>query len=74
MFSKESIGRELLFLFIGAALAVLFGIIVAYPEMLANSRENAARIEYNRQQIEFLLEVHTIEHETSSVAGGQRNE
>ena len=52
-------------LFIGAAIAAIFGILVAYPEMLASSRENAARIENNEKQIELLWEAHQIQHKTT---------
>ncbi len=56
-------------LLVGAAVGVLFGILVAYPELLANSRENAARIESNREQIELLWGAHQIRHETVTPDG-----
>ena len=57
-------------LLIGAAIGALFGILVAYPEMLASSRENAARIENNEKQIKLLWEAHQVQHETATPDGG----
>ena len=54
MLNKGSIGRDLLILFAGAAIGVLFGTLVAYPQVLARSGENAARIEANKDQLELL--------------------
>ena len=51
-------------LLIGASIAAFFGILVAYPQILANSRENAVRIESNEKQIERLWEAHEIQHKT----------
>lgn len=56
------IRRDVVLLLIGAAVGVLFGILVAYPEILSNTRENSARIEANEKQIERLLEAHEIQH------------
>ena len=58
------IRRDVLLLLIGAAMGTLFGILVAYPEMLASTRENAARIDANQQQIEVLQDVHPIQHKS----------
>ena len=57
-------------LIVGAAIAALFGILVAYPEILASSRENAARIEANQKQLELLWEAHQIQHEATVPNGG----
>ena len=70
MFNRGGIGREVIIFFIGAAISVLFGILVLYPEVLARSRENAARIESNREQIEMLWDAHEIRHETPTKNGG----
>ena len=56
------IRRDVVLLLIGAAVGVLFGILVAYPEILSTTRENAARIEANEKQIERLLAAHEIQH------------
>ena len=53
-------------LLVGAAIGVLFGVLVAYPEMLASSRENKARIDSNEKQIERLWDAHEIWHKTPS--------
>ena len=70
MFNRGGIGREIIVLLIGAAIGVLFGILVLYPEVLARSRENAARIESNQEQIEMLWDAHQIQHETPTAGGG----
>ena len=72
MDNSPRIVRDALMLVVGAAMAAVFGILVAYPAMLANSRENAARIEANQQQIELLWEAHQIQHETTSLNGGSK--
>ena len=66
---NSRIPRDIAMLLIGAAIGTLFGILVAYPEMLASTRENAVGIESNKQQIELLWEAHTIEHQLSDVDG-----
>jgi hypothetical protein len=71
MFNGQNIRREVIILLIGAAIGVLFGVLVAYPEMLANTRENAARIESNEKQIERLWEAHEISHSPPEVGTGQ---
>ena len=73
MINGLSIRREILVLLIGAAIGVLFGVLVAYPEMLANSRENRARIESNEKQIEQLWDAHEISHKTPE-SGGEASE
>ena len=70
MDDKPRIVRDALMLLVGAVIAALFGILVAYPRLLANSRENAARIEANATQIELLWEAHEIRHETTTPNGG----
>ena len=62
MFS--SVRRDVIALLIGAAIGALFGILVAYPEMLASTRENAAHIKANEHQIQLLWNAHSIEHPT----------
>ena len=57
-------------LLIGAAIAAFFGILVAYPQILASSRENAVRIEANEKQFERLWEVHEVQHKTQTPDGG----
>ncbi len=57
-------------LLVGAGVVAFFSILVAYPAVLANSRENTARIEANQRQIELLLEAHQLRHETPSPNGG----
>ena len=74
MLNRQTIGREVLLVLIGAAIGVLFGILVAYPQILANSRENAARIESNKEQIELLWDAHQIQHITPTADGDKRNE
>ena len=60
-FLQTILGQSLILL-IGAAIGVVFTIMVAYPALLAQSRENEARIEANKEQIERLLEAHEITH------------
>ncbi len=74
MLNRQTIGREILLLLIGASIGVLFGILVAYPQILANSRENAVRIESNKEQIELLWDAHRIQHITPTAEGGERDE
>ena len=57
-------------LLIGAAIAAVFAILVAYPQMLADSRENAARIESNERQIERLWSAHEVGHKEQDTDGG----
>ena len=59
----SNLSREIIFLLIAAGIGVLFGILVAYPEMLAMPRENSARITSNEKRIESLWEAHQISHE-----------
>lgn len=66
---NNRIPRDIAMLLIGAAIATIFGILVAYPEMLASTRENAVSIESNKQQIELLWEAHSIEHHGQGVEG-----
>ena len=58
----QTIYGQALMLLIGAAIGVVFTIVVAYPSLLAESRENSARIEANKEQIERLWEAHEITH------------
>ena len=44
--------------------------MVAYPELLANSKENAARIAANEDKIALLWEAHRLEHEPAIPGGG----
>ena len=62
MINMSSIRRDIVLLVIGAAVGTAFGLLVAYPELLGTSRENSARIDNNRVQIELLWEAHDIEH------------
>ena len=50
-------------LVIGAGIGVVFGLLVAYPELVATPKENRAQIEANKAQIERLLDAHKISHE-----------
>ncbi len=70
MNDKPGIVRDALMPLTGAAMAAAFGILVAYPAILANSRENAVRIEANQKQIEILWEAHGIRHEPATPNGG----
>lgn len=63
------IRRDVLMLLIGAAIATIFGILVAYPQILADSRENAANIESNKRQIERLWDAHEVWHKTPTSDG-----
>ena len=74
MINRQTIGRDVLILLIGAAIGALFGILVAYPQILASTRENAARIELNEKRIEMLMEAHEIRHITPTAQGDARNE
>ena len=69
MLDRPRIGRDVLMILIGAALAALFGIVVAYPALLANTQENAARIDSNQRQIGRLLDAHDIGHEMPTPRG-----
>ena len=62
--------RDALMLLIGAAIGALFGILVAYPEMLASTRENAARIDNNDKQIDLLWQAHELQHKMETRDGG----
>ena len=70
MFEKDSIGRSVLLLLIGAAITTIFWILIAYPTLLANSRENAVRIEVNEERIQLLWEAHYIRHDPPTRDGG----
>ena len=70
MLDRGSIRRDLMMIFAGAAIGVLFGILVAYPQVLARSSENEARIESNKDQIELLWDAHQIQHVTPTAGGG----
>ena len=70
MFEKDSIGRTVLLIFIGTLIGTIFGLLVAYPTLLADSRENAARIEANKERIDLLWEAHYIEHDPPTKDGG----
>ena len=72
MLNRPSIRRDIVLILIGTAIGTLFGIFVAYPELLANSRENSARIEGNRSQIELLWEAHEVDHVGSNLKEGSR--
>ena len=54
---------------IGAAVTVAFAILVAYPALLANVRENTARIDANEKHIDLLWESHQVQHEIPGGAG-----
>ena len=69
MNSGRGIRRDAVVLLIGAAIGVVFGVFVAYPEMLASTRENAARIENNEKHIQLLWEAHQVHHETTTPTG-----
>ncbi len=62
--------RDVLMVLIGATIAALFGILVAYPQLLATTRENTVRIESNEKQIERLWEAHEVRHKTPAFDGG----
>lgn len=70
MYDRSRLRRDVIILLIGAAIGALFGVIVAYPEILASTRENAVRIEANRVQIEQLWDAHEIRHEGPDPDGG----
>ena len=65
--NRSRFGRDLVMLIVGAVVAALFAIVIAYPEILAKSRENAALIEANKEQIELLWGAHIVQHEESEV-------
>ena len=71
MRDRSRIGRDVMIILFGAAIGTLFTILVAYPELLANSRANSARIESNSAQIELLWEAHEIRHQPSTSDGGK---
>ena len=54
MYDRSRIGRDVIILLIGATVATIFAVLVAYPGLLADSRANTARIESNSAQIELL--------------------
>ena len=62
--------RDLVMILIGAVIAAVFGIVIAYPALLAESKENAARIESNRKQIELLWDAHQVSHDAKAVEQG----
>lgn len=62
--------RDLLMLLTGAAVGALFAVLIAYPELLGDVRENTARIEANQTQIALLWEAHQVEHEPTTPDGG----
>ncbi len=70
MFDRESIGRAIILLIIGAAVGTIFGLLIAYPALLAESRENAVRIEANKERIDLLWEAHYIQHDPPTRNGG----
>lgn len=70
MNNRPRIGRDVLMLLIGAAIAAIFAVMVAYPELLANSKENVARIAANEDKIALLWEAHRLEHEPAIPGGG----
>lgn len=70
MIDRPRIGRDVLMLLIGAAIVAVFAIVVAYPALLAGTRENAARIDANERQIERIWDAHRIGHETPTPNGG----
>ena len=69
MFDKESLGRAIILLIIGAAVGTIFGLLIAYPALLAETRENSARIEANKERVELLWEAHYIHHDPSTKNG-----
>ena len=66
------LARDAMMLLIGAAIAAVFAIVVAYPALLTGTRENAARIDANEGQIERLWDAHQIVHETPTPDGGAK--
>ena len=70
LFEKDSIGRTVLLIFIGTLIGTIFGLLVAYPALLSNTRENSARIEANKERIDLLWEAHYIQHDSSTKDGG----
>ena len=71
MYDRSRIGRDVIILLIGATVATIFAVLVAYPGLLADSRANTARIESNSVQIELLWEAHEIRHQPSTSDGGE---
>ena len=63
MTSLSHFWRNVLLLIIGAATATMFGVFVAYPELLSKPRENAAKIAALEKNVERLLEAHPLAHE-----------
>ena len=63
MLDRSRLGRDLIMLIVGAVVAALFAIVVAYPEILAKSRENTVLIEANKEHIELLWGAHNVKHE-----------
>ena len=66
------IQRDVLLLLAGAAIGTLFGILVAYPQVMAAARENRAMIDSNQRQIELLWDAHQMTHLTPTPTGGRR--
>ena len=64
------IGRNVPLLLIGAAIGAIFTVMVAYPELLASTKENAARIAANEDKIALLGEAHRLEHKPPIPGGG----
>ena len=62
MRERSRLGRDVVMFVVGAAIATIFAILVAYPEVLAKSRENSALISSNEEQIELLWNAHSIVH------------
>ena len=58
--------RDALMFVVGTAIGTMFAILVAYPEILATSRENTARIEANKEHINLLWDAHRIEHDQAA--------
>ena len=67
---RSGMGRDLLMLLMGAAVGAFFAVLIAYPELLGDVRENTARIEANQTQIALLWEAHQLEHEPTMTDGG----
>lgn len=70
MNDRPRIGRDVLLLLIGAAIGAIFAVLVAYPELLASSKENSARIDANKAQIELIWDAHYVDHEATMPDGG----
>lgn len=70
MNDRLRIVRDVLMLLTGAAIGALFAVLIAYPELLGDVRENTARIESNQAQIALLWEAHHLDHEPTMSDGG----